>query len=95
MKFFDRFRKKKQREALAIESVKEGPAPEGATCDAPKREAMEAAFKAAGDCGVDLRPLPRCGAPAVVTVSMTYVNGPPTVEHRCHGCSPRGWTGER
>ena len=89
MKFFDRFRRK-QIEALAIASVKEDASPDGTVCGAPERAAVEATFKAAKPGrGIDLRPLPRCGAPAVVTLSMTYVNGPPTVEHYCEACKPR------
>ncbi len=72
---------------LYLESIKEEPAAEGTTCGWPTREALKAAKKQSGP--IDFKPLPKCGKPAVVTVTNTYQNGKPTTESYCNRCRPR------
>ena len=71
-------------------SAIETPAPEGATCDHPQRDAiMDALAKRKPGEGIDPTSLPRCGKPAVITVTSTYENMPERTQHFCEGCRPR------
>ncbi len=75
--------------ARLISAVETTPA-EGATCEFPVRDAIiEAVAKQKRGEGIDPTSLPRCGKPAVVTVTSTYENMPERVMNFCESCRPR------
>jgi hypothetical protein len=71
-------------------SAVEKPAAEGVLCDCPQRDAiMDAISKQKPGEGIDPTSLPRCGKPAVLTVTSTYENMPEQTRHFCERCRPR------
>lgn len=68
----------------------ETPAVDGVLCDCPQRDAMmDAITKQKPGEGIDPTSLPRCGRPAIITVTSTYENMPEQTRHFCERCRPR------
>lgn len=71
--------------SFVIASIREEPAPAGATCTMPEFEV--ARKKTNGP--IDPKTVPVCGKPASITVHNTFQNGFPRSEHYCSRHRPR------
>jgi len=79
-------------EAAIIQDVTEEPAPEGSICENFARGAFEAFRKEHGNVSRvahrDPR-IPKCGKPATVRVTTTFLNASMIAGNYCADCKPR------